>query len=162
MDGVEGVDYASGNTQFYSGKVAVSHFGAWAYGEAPKELLPDLQLGGFPIPADSPHKAPVYYSAYTGKGIWITPNGAAKMDAVKKFVQFIYKPEMMARFVEQAGMTPPIKDVPVDQSKLNPLFVQSLKLTGEVVMIPDLVMPAKVQPDCRQDHPGSIYQGHNG
>ena len=113
----------------------------------PRSCCPTFQLGGFPLPADSPHKAPVYYSAYTAKGIWITPNGAAKMDAVKKFVQFIYKPEMIARFVEQAGMTPPIKDVPVDQSKLNPLFVQSLTLTGEVVMIPDLVLPAKVQPD---------------
>ena len=106
----------------------MSHFGAWSFGEAPKELLPDIQLGGFPLPAGSPHKAPVIYSAYTAKGIWITPNGAAKMDAVKKFIQFFYKPEMIARFVEQAGMTPPMKDVPVDQAKLNPLFVQSLTL----------------------------------
>ena len=44
---------------------------------------------------------------------------------------------MIARFVEQAGMTPPFKDVPVDESKLNPLFVQSLNLPAEVAMTPD-------------------------
>src|SRR5689334_6729607 len=145
VKGIEGIDFASGNTTYFQGKTAISHFGAWSFGDAPKDLLPNIQLGGFPLPADSPHKAPIYYSAYTAKGIWITPNGAAKMDAVKKFIQFIYKPDMIARFVEQAGMTPPLKDVPVDQSKLNPLFVQSLSLNAEVAETPDLYLPSKVQ-----------------
>ena len=147
VDGVEGIDFATGNTQFFAANVAMSHFGAWSFGEAPQELLPKVQLGGFPLPAGSPHQAPVYYSAFGAKGVWITPNGAAKMDAVKKFIQFLYQPAMIARFVEQAGMTPPLKDVPVDASKLNPLFVQSLNLPAEVAMTPDLYMPAKVQPD---------------
>jgi len=148
VDGVEGVDYASGNTRYFNGDVAMSHFGAWSFGDpAAANILPNIQLGGFPLPADSPHKLPVYYSAYSAKGVWITPNGAAKMDAVKKFIQFLYQPEMIARFVEQAGMTPPLKDVPVDQSKLNPLFVQSLDLNAEVAETPDLYMPAKVQAD---------------
>lgn len=147
VDGIEGIDFAAGNTTYFEGKTMMSHFGAWSFGEAPKELLPDIQLGGFPLPAGSPHKAPVYYSSYTAKGIWVTPNGATKIDAVKKFVQFFYKPEMIARFVEQAGMTPPIKDVPVDQEKLNPLFVQSLTLPAEVAKTPDFFLPAKVQPD---------------
>jgi multiple sugar transport system substrate-binding protein len=147
VDGVEGIDFASGNTTFFKGKTAMSHFGAWSFGDAPKDLLANIQLGGFPLPAGSPHKGPIYYSAYTAKGIWITPNGAAKMDAVKRFVQFIYQPAMIARFVEQAGMTPPLTDVPVDAAKLNPLFVQSLSLSGEVAETPDFFLPAKVQPD---------------
>jgi multiple sugar transport system substrate-binding protein len=146
-DGVEGIDFASGNTEYFSGTVAMSHFGAWSFGDAPKDLLPNITLGGFPLPSDSPHKAPVYYSAFTAKGIWVTPNGAAKLDAVKKFIQFIYQPAMIARFVEQAGMTPPLTDVPVDSSKLNPLFVQSLSLPAEVAITPDLLLPTKVQPD---------------
>ena len=125
----------------------MSHFGAWSFGEAPKELLPDLQVGGFPLPADSPHKAPVIYSAFTAKGIWVTPNGAAKMDAVKKFIQFFYQPAMIARFVEQAGMTPPLKEVAVDPTKLNPLFAQSLTMKVEVAETPDFFLPAKVQPN---------------
>jgi len=147
VNGVEGIDFASGNTTFFLGKTAMSHFGAWSFGDAPKELLSNIQLGGFPLPAGSPHKAPIYYSAYTAKGIWVTPNGAAKSDAVKRFIQFIYQPAMVARFVEQAGMTPPLVDVPVDAEKLNPLFVQSLGLTGEVAETPDFFLPAKVQPD---------------
>jgi multiple sugar transport system substrate-binding protein len=147
VNGVQGIDYATGNTTYFAGKTAMSHFGAWSFGDAPKELVPNIQLGGFPLPAGSPHKLPIYYSAFGAKGIWITPNGAAKMDAVKRFIQFIYQPAMIARFVEQAGMTPPLKDVPVDASKLNPLFVQSLSLQAEVAETPDLYMPAKIQPD---------------
>jgi multiple sugar transport system substrate-binding protein len=144
-DNVEGIDFASGNTTYFSGTVAMSHFGAWSFGDAPKDLLPNITLGGFPLPPGSPHKAPVYYSGYTAKGIYVTPNGAAKLDAVQKFIQFIYQPAMIARFVEQAGMTPPLKDVPVDQSKLNPLFLQSLNLPAEVAIQPDLLFPNKVQ-----------------
>jgi multiple sugar transport system substrate-binding protein len=147
VDGVEGIDYDSGNSRFFAGDVAMSHFGAWSYADpAAKDVVPNVTLGGFPLPAGSPRKAPVYYAGFSAKGIWITPNGAAKMDAVKKFVQFIYQPEMIARFVEQGGMTAPIKDVPVDTSKLDPLFAQSLNLPGEVPLNPDLLVPAKVQP----------------
>jgi multiple sugar transport system substrate-binding protein len=147
VDGVEGIDFASANTTFFAGKTMMSHFGAWSFGDAPKELLPNLQLGGFPLPADSPHKAPIIYSAFTAKGIWVTPNGATKLDAVQKFIQFIYKPEMIARFVEAAGMTPPIKNVTVDQTKVNPLFLQSLSMQVEVAETPDFFLPAKVQPN---------------
>jgi len=148
VDGVEGVDYPSGNTRFFAGdKVAVSHFGAWAFGEAPPELLPDIQLGGFPLPAGSPHQLPVYFSAFTAKGVFITPNGASKMDAVEKFITFLYQPAMIARFVEQAGMTPPLKEVPVDATELNSLFAQSLVLPAEVVAISDTYKPAQVVTD---------------
>ncbi len=57
VDGIEGIDFAAGNTKFFEGKTLMSHFGAWSFGEAPKELLPDIQLGGFPLPEGSPHYA---------------------------------------------------------------------------------------------------------
>ncbi len=116
---------------------------------SPCPLLPNIQLGGFPLPADSPHKAPIIYSAFTATGIWVTPNGAAKLDAVKKFIQFFYQPTIIERFVEQAGMTPPIKNVPVDQSKVNSLFAQSLTMNVEVAETPDFFLPAKVQPNLQ-------------
>jgi len=147
VDGVEGIDYATANTQFFAGTVAMSHFGAWAFGEAPTELLPKIQVGGFPLPAGSPRQAPVYFSGFGAKGVWITPNGETKIEAVKKFVQFLFQPEMIARFVEQAGMTPPLKDVPVDATKLNPLFAQSLNMSAEVAIQPDLTMPGELRPD---------------
>src|SRR5262249_789505 len=74
VDHVEGIDFATGNTTFFAGKTAMSHFGAWSFGDAPKDLLANIQLGGFPLPAGSPHKAPIYYSSVTATGIWLTPN----------------------------------------------------------------------------------------
>jgi multiple sugar transport system substrate-binding protein len=147
VDGIEGIDFASANARFFEGNTMMSHFGAWSFADPSPELLANIQLGGFPLPAGSPHKAPIIYSAFTAKGIWITPNGAAKMDAVKRFIQFIYQPEMIARFVVDAGMTPPLKDVPVDETKLNPLFAQSLVMNVEVAKTPDFWLPAKVQPN---------------
>jgi multiple sugar transport system substrate-binding protein len=148
VDVVEGVDYAGAEAQFGTGKVAMCHYGAWAFADpAMLPLNPVVQLGGFPIPADSPHKLPVYYQGFSAKGIFITPNGATKMDAVEKFIKFIFQPEMIARFVEQAGMNPSIKDVKVDQSKLNSLFAQTLTMSGEVVAIDDGYAPGAVATD---------------
>ncbi len=69
------------------------------------------------------------------------------MDAVAKFIKFIFKPEMIARFVEQAGMNPSINGVKVDESKLNPLFAQTLDMDAEVVIISDGYMPGAVKTD---------------
>jgi multiple sugar transport system substrate-binding protein len=148
VDGVEGIDYPTANTQFGAGKVAMSHFGAWEFG-APEvaTVVPDVQLGGFPLPAGSPHSAPIYYSAFSAKGIWITPNGAAKMDAVKRFIQYFYQPSVMALFVEQAGMISPLKDETVDPSKVTPLFTQDLSKIAEVAETPDFYLPPAVATD---------------
>jgi multiple sugar transport system substrate-binding protein len=148
VDGVEGVDYAGAEAQFGDGKVAMCHYGAWAFADpAMLPLNPVVQIGGFPLPAGSPHKLPVYYKAFSAKGIFITPNGQAKIGAVEKFIKFIFQPEMIARFVEQAGMNPSVKDVKVDESKLNSLFAQTLTVNAEVVAISDPYMPGAVKTD---------------
>jgi ABC-type glycerol-3-phosphate transport system substrate-binding protein len=47
VDGVQGVDYASGNTRYFAGNIPMSHFGAWEYTDpANSTVLPDVQLGG--------------------------------------------------------------------------------------------------------------------
>jgi multiple sugar transport system substrate-binding protein len=147
VDGIEGLDFATMNEMYFSGEAAMIHAGAWSFGEAPEDLRDDIVLGGFPLPEGSPHQSPVIYSAFTAKGIWITRNGTEKLDAIRRFVEFIYQPEMIARFVEQAGMTPPLKEVPVDEAALNSLFVQSLDMPVDVVMTQDLVVPPAVAPE---------------
>jgi multiple sugar transport system substrate-binding protein len=148
VDGVEGIDYAGAESQFGSGKIAMSHYGAWAFADPAMEpVVPDVQIGGFPLPAGSPHKLPVYYKAFSAKGIFTTPNGQKKIDAVEKFIKFIFQPEMMGRFVEQAGMNPSTKSVEVDESKLNPLFAQTLDMNADVVAISDGYMPGDVRTD---------------
>jgi multiple sugar transport system substrate-binding protein len=149
VDGVEGIDYAGAEAKFGEGKVAMCHYGAWAFAdEAMLPVVNDVTLGGFPLPAGSPHKLPVYYAGFSAKGIFVTENGSKKMDAVEKFVKFIFQPEMIGRFVEQAGMSPSIKDAKVDVSKLNRLFAQTLKLdNAEIAFISDSYMPGGVKTD---------------
>jgi multiple sugar transport system substrate-binding protein len=148
-DSSEGLEFATMNEMFFSGKAAMMHGGSWSFAELPEEMQPNVVVSGFPLPPDSPHQKPIYASGYVGKGIWITRNGAQKMDAVEEFVKFFYQPEMIARFVEQAGMTSPLKETPVDESKLNPLFAQSVRWGDslESVEVMDLYIPSKAWED---------------
>ncbi len=59
VDGVEGIDYGGAEARFGEGEVAMCHYGAWAFADAAMEpVAADVQLGGFPIPAGSPHSSP--------------------------------------------------------------------------------------------------------
>jgi multiple sugar transport system substrate-binding protein len=125
VDGAEGLTNAARNEMFYSEKAAIMHGGSWFFAECPDDVKEHVVLGGLPLPPGSTRTKPIIYRSFEGKGVWITRNGAAKMDAAEKFVKFFYQPEIMRRFVEQAAMTSPLKETPVDESKLDPLFVQS-------------------------------------
>ncbi len=142
-DNVEGLEFNTMNELFFSGKAAMMHGGSWSYAELPEALQKDVVVGGFPKFAHSPYPNPTAWAGYTAKGIWITRNGAKKMDVIEKFITFFYQPQMIARFVEQSGMVPPLADVPVDESKLNPLFVQSLSLpkTTSFPLLGELATP---------------------
>lgn len=147
-DSAEGMEFNSMNEMFFSGQAAMMHGGGWSYGELPEELLDVVVLGGFPMVPDSPVGAPAWWSGFTAKGIWISRNGAEKLDAIGPFIQFFFQPEMIARFVEGGGLVPPIKGVEVDAELLNPLFVQSLALaeSGDAAFVPlaELYVPGPV------------------
>lgn len=104
------------------------HGGSWSYPELPNEMQPKIVISGFPPASDSPQKEPVYYGSFNAKGVWITRNGDKKIDAVKSFVQWLYKPENMSRPVTESAMIPPVNNIQLDESKMDPLFVQSLGL----------------------------------
>jgi multiple sugar transport system substrate-binding protein len=144
-----GLDFGGRNEYYYSGKAAMMHGGSWVYSETPEELWPDITLAGFPLPEGSPHEKPLIYAAYRAKGVWITRNGAEKLDAARELVEFMYQSNMIARLVEQSSMPPPLKEVQVDESKLNPLFVQSLKLADQVDVMPAVQgeVPGAARPD---------------
>jgi multiple sugar transport system substrate-binding protein len=139
-DNAEGLEFATMNELFFSGKAAMLRAGSWSFSELPKEMQQDVVVAGFPLPEGSPHAKPIVAAGYVGKGVWITRNGAQKMDAVEKFVKFFFQPEHIALFVEAAGMTSPLKETPVDESKLNPLFLQTIKW-GDTVAYVDVVDP---------------------
>ena len=147
-DNVEGLDFATQNEMFYSGKAAMMHGGAWSYAELPEELQDVVVLGGLPLIQGAPYDMPTAWAGFTAKGVHITRNGTEKLDAIEAFVKFLYQPENIARFVEDAGMVPPISGVDVDQSKLNPLFVKSLDLpkTTTFVLLAETKIPASIDP----------------
>ena len=69
-----------------------------------------------------------------------------EIDAVGKLVQFIFAPENIARFVEETGMAPSLEGIEVDESKVNPLFIQSLSLFmgNKAVDQPETAFPAEI------------------
>jgi hypothetical protein len=58
----------------------------------------------------------------------------------------------MARFVEQAAMTSPLEETPVDESKLDPLFVQSTQFGDdvEVALIHKVYVPPEASDNLRR------------
>jgi multiple sugar transport system substrate-binding protein len=152
VDDAEGMTNAARNEMFYSEEAAMMHGGAWFYADAPDEIKDHIVLGGFPLPPGSSREKPPIYASFEGKGLWITRNGAEKMDAVEKFVKFFFQPEIMARFVEQAAMTSPLKETPVDESKLDPLFVQSVQFGDdvEVALIHKVYVPPEASDNLRR------------
>jgi len=121
--------------------------GSWFFGDSglPADLIPNIKLGGFPIPAGSTYTKPPVWSAFQAKGIFITRNGAKKLDAIGKFIKFLYQPENIGKFLEAAGMIPPIKDAVYDVNKIGPLTKQALTIldNGSVDVMPN---PSAFQP----------------
>lgn len=143
-DSSEGLTASAMSEQFYAGQAAMMHAGSWAYAEVPQELLVDIVLGGVPTANGVAASKPTMWASYN-KGIHITRNGQENIAAVERFIKFFYQPALIGRFVTEAGMTPPLT-VEVDNSSLNPLFVQSLDLhnTLDLAMFTEQVIPGAV------------------
>lgn len=145
-ENAEGLEFSSMNELFFSGQAAMMHGGSWSYAEAPEDLMPVIELGGLPVTDLGAFDQPTAWAGFSAKGIHITRNGSQKMDAVERFVTFFMQPENMVKFVEETGMVPPYKNLDVDESALNPLFVKSLSLPESITyVIPaELVIPGPV------------------
>lgn len=151
-DDVEGMTMDSMNAMFFSEKAAMMMAGSWSFAECPDEIKDHIVLGGFPLPPGSPHSQPIVYASFEGKGLWITRNGAEKMDAVEKFVKYFYSPKVMARFVEQAAMTSPLIDTPINEAALDKLFVQSGTMLDnvDITMIHKVYVPPAAEENVRR------------
>jgi multiple sugar transport system substrate-binding protein len=136
VDNVEGLEFSSRTDLFFSGQAAMMHGGSWNYASTPEELTDHIILGGMPLPIDSPYDKPTWWSGYLVKGVFVTRNGSKNLEAVGEFIKFLFQPENIARVVEGAAVLPSIKDVPVDESKLTPLLIQSLPLVDELTSLP--------------------------
>lgn len=151
VDNAAGLTVDQQRSSFGASKAAMMHAGSWDY--AAKDVAAaqsaNVELGGFPLPPDSPHDKPLIYTDYTATGIWISPNGQKKEKLLEKFVKFLYRPDVLGEFVA-VDMTPPVPldEVEVDKDKLSKLFVEAAEqLPGksETTVLQDTYVPAKAQ-----------------
>lgn len=79
--------------------------GSWATGTH-AEALPDRDLGMMPLPAiDGEHRV---YSAGSGGAYWLAANGS-EPDAAKDFLSWVFSPEAVRIWVEDAELIPPVE-----------------------------------------------------
>lgn len=146
----EGLTSDNMYASFIQKKAAIMPAGSWEFSAMPKDLVPNIELGGFPLPEGSTFSKPTAYQAFTSTGMWLSPNGVKKADAVKKFVKYMYSPKILKSFVTDAGNVPVTKVDNLDSALADqPLLLDSIKnLPSKVdyAVFPDFYIPgAKTQ-----------------
>jgi multiple sugar transport system substrate-binding protein len=134
-ENTEGLTADAMAEMFFTEKAAMMQAGSWSFGSLPPEMADHVALGGFPVLDDnSPHEKPVIYAGF-GKAVWITRNGATKIDAVRRFIQFLFSDESLLKFIERVGMPTPLLTVQADPSKLSAFIVQSVEYVKDVDVV---------------------------
>lgn len=135
-DDSAGLSYSDQVAAFGAGKAAMMFDGSWGYGNA-QNTFPNLniQLGGFPLASSSPISKPVSFAGQS-TGVWVSPNGQKNIDAVQKFITFLYKPENLAQFVN-IGYISPAKPgyLTLNTATLPPLNVASQEQLPETTTV---------------------------
>ncbi|PPG73799.1 ABC transporter substrate-binding protein [Rathayibacter sp. AY1F4] len=127
-DDSAGLKYPDQTASFGAGQAAMLFDGSWGYSNAQSSFPDaDIRLGGFPLADGSPISKPVSFAGQS-TGVWVSPNGQKKIDAVQKYISFLYQPENLAQFVD-IGFVSPARDgyLTLDESALPPLNVASQK-----------------------------------
>ena len=146
IDDVEGYSADLMNETFYAGDAAIMSAGSWAFDAAPEELRASIQLGGFPIPADSAFANPTVFQGFTGVGFMVSPKGEEEaLDAIRELVLLMYEEENYSFFVTNSNVVPTIQleDTSVATNELLQ-GVLSADYNGatELALLPDVYVPA--------------------
>jgi len=146
VDNVQGYTSDSELTQFNTRKAAIVPAMSSALALVPAERAAEVVVGGWPKPSrGGVVEHPTVIQSYNGHGIWISANGAQKLDLLKPFIQNLYSPEVTSDFILGSGRDMNrITDV---VSKDFPLVAQASQLTTDrvtPVMLPDLLIPDSV------------------
>lgn len=148
IDSVEGLTVDASYGAFNKQQAAIMPAGSWAFDATPDDVAKSVELSGLPMPEDSVHALPLAYTGYTSLGFWLSPTAADEIDAVEKFMKFMYQPDSYAPFIEDAGYLPPMEDVEFDASKVSPLLADVLQgdyeKRVEFAVLPDIFVPPDV------------------
>lgn len=134
------------DTAFYTQKVAIMPAGSWAFNNTPKDVRPNVVLGGLPLPSGGTYQKPTAYRGYTGSGWWISPNGKKNIGAVKKFITSFYAQSVIADFVGSGNMIPAavLNDPKAAKNPLQQNAINNLPGSVDFAVMPDIYVPATV------------------
>lgn len=121
---------------FFNGEAAMAHLGSWQFPAAPDDIRSTTVLGGFPVVDGGTYDKPAIFYAETGQGFWITRNGEKNLDAVEKFVKFLYSPETVNAFINKADLTPTTVVSADSPAPTNPLQAASLTIRDSTSVAP--------------------------
>ncbi|MFD7921981.1 ABC transporter substrate-binding protein [Streptomyces sp. NPDC059740] len=140
-DKAQGLTSDSMMTQFHTEQAAVESAMSSALAQVPGRVARHTTVGGWPLAPHAAHRRPTIMRTYTLTGLWISPNGARKKAAVERFVRFLYRPEVVSRFVTESG-----RDMALHTGTVStrfPLVAAAQRLGDSVsqVEVPDVWVP---------------------
>ncbi|MEE1798447.1 MULTISPECIES: ABC transporter substrate-binding protein [unclassified Streptomyces] len=146
-DKAQGLTSDTMTTQFNTQAAAMASAMSSALAKVPAEVAAHTEVGGWPLAPGAAHDKPTIMRAFTLVGFWISPNGTKKLPAVEKFLRFMYRPDVVSRFITESG-----RDMALVTDTVStdfPLVAAAQRLGDRVgqVLLPDLyVPPAATQP----------------
>ncbi|MFF5567140.1 ABC transporter substrate-binding protein [Streptomyces sp. NPDC012623] len=146
-DKAQGLTSDSMTTQYNTQAAAMQSAMSSALAKVPAEVAARTEVGGWPLADGAAHDKPTIMRSFTLIGFWVSPNGTRKLPAVEKFLRFMYRPEVVSRFITESGRDMALRTDTV--SKDFPLVAEAQRLGDSVdqVLLPDLyVPPAAAQP----------------
>ena len=127
------MDYNNQTANFASGKYAMMVQGLWAYGTS-KSINPTLNAGFFPFPfTDNAEETNLYTDTDSTFAI-STKSSPEKVDAAKKFLEFLTSPEGAKLWVEKCKLIPTVKGA--DVSNMDAPFQDLVKYIQEGKTMP--------------------------
>ena len=141
----EGLQADAMNAMFNDEKAAMMQGGSWSFAALPESMQDHVALGGFPIlSADSPHEKPTIYAGF-GKGVWITRNGEKKLDAARRFIQYLFSTDVIKEFVVKTAMASPVNDIKIAPGELSPFMQSTVDYVKDatIIDITDNYVPQK-------------------
>ncbi|MDQ0779666.1 multiple sugar transport system substrate-binding protein [Streptomyces aurantiacus] len=141
VDKAQGLTSDSMTTQFNTGAAAIQSAMSSALAKVPESVARHTDVAGWPLAEGAAHDRPTILRTYTLIGFWISPNGTKKIDAVEKFLRFMYRPDTVSRFIKESGRDMALRSDTVSTDF--PLVAAAQRLGDDVgqVLLPDVYVP---------------------
>ncbi|MET4923087.1 ABC transporter substrate-binding protein [Streptomyces sp. PSRA5] len=140
-DKAQGLTSDTMTTQYNTEAAAIQSAMSSALAKVAPKPAGHTAIGGWPLAPGASHGKPTILRSYTLIGFWISPNGVKKLPSVEKFLRFMYRPEVVSRFITESGRDMALVTDTV--SKGFPLVAEAQRLGERVsqVLLPDLYVP---------------------